>query len=247
MADNFQSSKVASNEQSSSTKFNNFVQAVEDAINSLDNSNVATAAAILVSKLAAGSNGDTLQTIAGVPTWSASVAAPGYATTLPGSPTNGQEAILVDSTTAPTYHWRFRYNSSSSSSYKWEFIGGTPVHVRISTAESTASSSYGDLATVGPSFTLPNAGDWDIAASFTQSTRTTDGHSLMSYAVGGTVASEDWCAGTFAWNGSAAGFQREYRHTGLSASTLIRAKYRTINGTPTFDERSIWVRPVRVS
>ena len=69
MADSFQSYKVSSNEQSSATKFNNLVQALEDAINSLDNSNIDAAAAIAVSKLAAGSNGDVLTTTAGVPTW----------------------------------------------------------------------------------------------------------------------------------------------------------------------------------
>jgi len=71
MADNFQSSKVTANELSSATKFNNFVQAVEDAINSLDNSNVAAAAAIAVSKLAPGTDTYLLQTVAGVPTWTA--------------------------------------------------------------------------------------------------------------------------------------------------------------------------------
>jgi microcystin-dependent protein len=69
MADNFQSSKVAGNELSSAAKFSNFVQAVEDAINSLDNSNISAGAAIAVAKLAAGSNGDILTTTAGVPTW----------------------------------------------------------------------------------------------------------------------------------------------------------------------------------
>ena len=76
MADNFQSSKVTATELSSSTKFNNFVQAVEDAINSLDNSNIGAAAAILVTKLAAGSSGQWLRTSSGIPTW----------TVLPGPP-----------------------------------------------------------------------------------------------------------------------------------------------------------------
>src|SRR3990172_7178454 len=71
MADTFQSSKVTGHELSSSTKFNNFVQAVEDAINSLDNSNIAAAAAIAVSKIAPGTDTYLLQTIAGVPTWTA--------------------------------------------------------------------------------------------------------------------------------------------------------------------------------
>jgi len=74
MADSFQSSKLDSQELSSSTKFNNFVQAVEDAINSLDNSNIAAAAAIAVSKLAAGANDEVLTTVASVPTWQAASA-----------------------------------------------------------------------------------------------------------------------------------------------------------------------------
>lgn len=69
MADNFQVSKVSPNEQSSATKFNNFVQSVEDAINSLDNSNISAAANIDVTKIAAGSNGNVLTTTAGVVGW----------------------------------------------------------------------------------------------------------------------------------------------------------------------------------
>ena len=42
-----------------------------------------------------------------------------YGTTLPASPVDGQEAILVDSVTNPTYQWRFRYNAGSTSAYKW--------------------------------------------------------------------------------------------------------------------------------
>jgi len=83
MADSFQASKVSANEQSSAIKFNNFVQAVEDAINSLDNSNVGAAAAILVSKLAAGANDTILTTVAGVPTW----AAPSSSAVPPGAMT----------------------------------------------------------------------------------------------------------------------------------------------------------------
>ncbi len=68
-ASNLQSYKVTANELSSSTKFDNFVQAVQDDLNNIDNAKVATAAAIAVSKLAAGNNGDILQTVSGAPTW----------------------------------------------------------------------------------------------------------------------------------------------------------------------------------
>jgi hypothetical protein len=61
--------------------------------------------------------------------WVSPATAPGYGTSLPVSPVDGQEYILVDSTTNPTYQWRFRYNAASASAYKWEFIGGTPARV----------------------------------------------------------------------------------------------------------------------
>src|SRR6516164_5696483 len=50
----------------------------------------------------------------------------GYGTSLPGSPIDGQEYVLVDSTTNPSYQWRFRYNAASTSAYKWEHVGGAP-------------------------------------------------------------------------------------------------------------------------
>src|SRR4029077_1979087 len=72
-----------------------------------------------------------------------------YGTTLPASPTDGQEAVLVDSVTNPTYQWRFRYNAGSSSAYKWEFVGGPQI------------ISFGTAANLG--IVVPRAGDylWD--------------------------------------------------------------------------------------
>jgi hypothetical protein len=69
-------------------------------------------------------------------------AATGYtpaapATSLPGSPTNGQIAILTDNTSTPTYAWTFQWSSTAS---KWFFIGGSPAQ------------------TAGTTFTIPRAG-----------------------------------------------------------------------------------------
>ena len=41
----------------------------------------------------------------------------------PGLPVDGQEFTLVDSLTAPTYSWRFRYMASMTDSYKWVLSG----------------------------------------------------------------------------------------------------------------------------
>jgi hypothetical protein len=84
-----------------------------------------------------------------------------YGTSLPASPVDGQEAVLVDSITSPTYQWRFRYNAGSASPYKWEFVGGSPGRVANAADETTATSgAYADLTTVGPQFWPPRSGDY---------------------------------------------------------------------------------------
>jgi hypothetical protein len=61
--------------------------------------------------------------------------------------------------------WRFRYNASSASSYKWEFVGGPAWVKEVATSENTASAAAVDLATVGPTFAsvLP-AGEYIVRA-----------------------------------------------------------------------------------
>jgi len=76
-------------------------------------------------------NGQWIKGVGGAAVWSpitpADVANIPYTTTLPGSPYDGQEVILVNSLTAPTWQWRLRYNAGSSNANKWEFVGGTPL------------------------------------------------------------------------------------------------------------------------
>lgn len=65
-----------------------------------------------------------------------------YGTTLPASPYDGQEAVLVDSITNPAYVWRFRYNAGSTSPYKWECVGGSPWVGYTTTNEPTSGGAY---------------------------------------------------------------------------------------------------------
>src|SRR4029450_8789457 len=72
---------------------------------------------------------------------------PPYGTTLPASPSDGQQAVLVDSTTNPTYIWQFRYNAGSSSAYKWEYVGGTAAVAQVAAGGTTTTvGSCGDLS-----------------------------------------------------------------------------------------------------
>ncbi len=49
-------------------------------------------------------------------------------TALPSSPTDGMEVYYVANSANRTI-WHLRYNSSSPSAYKWEFLGGSPLAV----------------------------------------------------------------------------------------------------------------------
>ena len=83
-----------------------------------------------------------------------------YGTSLPASPVNGQEAILVDSVTNPSYQWRFRYNASSTSAYKWEFVGGSPWVLQSGSISSMTLSAWVIASTTN--FTLGRAGEYYV-------------------------------------------------------------------------------------
>jgi hypothetical protein len=173
-------------------------------------------------------------------------------TTLPVSPADDEEYILVDSTTAPTYAWRFRYDTAVSGSNKWEFVGGAPAFDLVATAESTTSTSYTNLSTTGPSIVVPRAGEYLIAhGAFIDKTGGTLGTGYMSYAIGATAAAEadritmeTGDAGTT----PSASLTRTNLKT-FAASDDIVAKYKVTSGPDTFaySERWMTILPVRVA
>jgi hypothetical protein len=118
-----------------------------------------------------------------------------YGTTLPASPANGQEAILVDSTTAPTYQWRFRYNGSSGSTYKWEYLGGAPKifswdpggAAMNNAAFATASAWYWWVNPVGSVFPVPRNGDYRVVCKMWTGNTHTSGQNLLIAAAATTT------------------------------------------------------------
>jgi hypothetical protein len=88
----------------------------------------------------------------------------GYGITLPASPVDGQEHVLVDSVAAPTYAWRFRYTAGITDSYKWVFVGGSVLRQGPQGSGSvTAANTWTDLAG-GPVLTVPRAGHYEHVA-----------------------------------------------------------------------------------
>lgn len=73
---------------------------------------------------------------------------PTYETSLPSSPIDGQEIYYAANPTDGVI-WHLRYRSGSSSSYKWEFVGGPPLHTSIATQAQSNSVTTGTFSSLG--------------------------------------------------------------------------------------------------
>src|SRR5262252_441821 len=120
------------------------------------------------------------------------VAAVPLYTSLPASPVDGQVIdYLADATNGVV--WRLRYRAASSSSYKWEFIGGPPLHKEYLAYESFASyqpNTWGGISANDPSVTVPLAGDYDTVATGVMSVNSVAATIYMGLKVG-TVEPKD--------------------------------------------------------
>jgi hypothetical protein len=173
-----------------------------------------------------------------------------YGTTLPASPQDGQEAILVDSLTNPTYIWRFRYNASSSSAYKWEFIGGTQPLLTSALGAYEAipgTAVFGDCATL-TRFVVPRAGDYE-AIVFGQFSGNAIGILMQMGIYSNTGASGAATAVALTLPGNAYHFPMTHsdRIPGIAAGGDIRARYYTNPAGGLVANRWIRAWPVRVS
>lgn len=107
-------------------------------------------------------------------------------TTLPAAPVDGQEAFYQSAAMAtPGMVWHFRYRAGSGSAYKWEFVGGPPLFAEVIAQETASAQIFGDLTTVGPTVTLPLAGDYDVEiGAWSRSADFADLVGKMSYEIG---------------------------------------------------------------
>jgi hypothetical protein len=172
--------------------------------------------------------------------------APAYGTTLPASPVDGQEAILVDSTTAPTYQWRFRYNAGNTTAYKWEFVGGSAQHGE-STGGGTLTGGGVWSAFTGMTLTLPRAGVYLVQGGYRGTTPGTGtGAYHVGYAPNGAIDQSvgDWQVAASS-DFAIAGPERSMTFTAVGSTVGLWywATYAATVGFP------LWlsVRPQRVS
>lgn len=173
----------------------------------------------------------------------------------PASPADGDICVLelpatYDPVGGKKMRWILQYNAADA---VWDFLGGPDLYAVIVTQEASASTVYVDLATVGPSITLPRPGDYDITAEFDvwNSGGTINGAYNMGYAIGGSAPSDATAAkgnGGNTNNGPVSGMKRA-RNLGLVITNVITAKYRLVNGNGTgeYSNRALIATPVRIT
>lgn len=177
-----------------------------------------------------------------------SVLAAPVVTVLPSNPQDGQAIdYLADATNGVV--WRLKYRAASASGSKWEFVGGPPMYDAVDTNESTASATYVDLATVGPSITVPLAGDYifDLSSQITTST-TSAAFAMASLKIGAaaTVDNDAIQDQTPVAAAATRSMARRIKRNVSAASTVCKLQYRSSTGTATFGRRALQITPVRV-
>jgi hypothetical protein len=170
--------------------------------------------------------------------------APTAATTLPGSPSNGQQAILVDSTSAPTYAWFFQYSSAAS---KWLFVGGSPAVVINNGSLSTTSTSFVD---VGATFTTPRAGDYivEVTAFGNESTGAGAPQAQLRMVVAATNYTTMNGIVNVTGTVNRISVAGKVKATGVAASAVVKLQgLTTVAATASWDQVLLAVTPVAVT
>jgi hypothetical protein len=168
-------------------------------------------------------------------------------TSLPSNPADGQEVYyLADATNGMV--WHLRYRAASASAYKWEFVGGPPLVHEIPNDDPTGSTTYVDLANVGPQIVLPLAGDYMASFGSLAYLNTGPGDINMSLKQGAAATSDAW-ATQCSFETARIGLQTHFKTvkvTGNAAGTALKCQYKVTNATGAWRNRWLTVTPVRV-
>lgn len=179
----------------------------------------------------------------------AAAALPQYVTSLPSSPVDGQTVVYAADATNGVM-WTLRYRAASSSSYKWEFIGGAPMRYEKlgGTTDTITSATYANLPTTGTAakITTPVAGDYNVTltARSDQGSNGAGQQVWVAVKVGSASASDDQAVSNRNENWTSIGRVFTLTAVAASADLLLQART-TTSGGRVFD-LGFHVTPVRV-
>jgi hypothetical protein len=202
-----------------------------------------------VARLAKGSTGQVLSVSAdGSLYWKAESGggSTSAVTALPGSPSDGDEVLFMDSLTVPTYTWHLRYISGKASN-KWQFIGGSPMVAAVTASEATTSTSYANLTTSGPSLTLPVAGDYQITYGAMINGGSDNAQPVASFATSAAASDTDRIEGApISAEQTYMSPSRSVKKTGLTAAAVTMKYKVTSAGSGTFALRWLNIIPIAI-
>lgn len=121
---------------------------------------------------------------------------------------------------------------------------GVPTDASVATSETTASGSYTDLATVGPSVSIVTGAQAKVTVSARISNTTAGSFSFMGFAINGTVPADDTQAIGHALGSNGIAGGATFLAKGLTPGTnVFKAVYRVTGNTGTFLSRRIMAEP----
>lgn len=173
------------------------------------------------------------------------VTKPPYSSTPPASPANGDEWVFPADAAGTL--WQFRYNASSGSAYKWEFVGGAPLQNDRFAADSLTLTGSLQNVPGGPVLTVPRSGEYlvDLMGSL-YGTPVNPHISGMSVANAGNTY--------YVWGGPASpsvtvsfGFAQS-SVVGIAGGAVLQVQASSANGnTWAFNYRSLRLTPRRIA
>lgn len=170
---------------------------------------------------------------------------------LPGAPVDGQCIYYQNAAMAALgIIWPFRYRAAAAGSYKWEAVGATAWSAQLN-GEVTApvQNPYADFAggTVGPSITVPLAGDYLISfACYVAPPVGSYGYASPRIGAVAALDADSLLVQAGDATGAAVSAATEVLKTAVPAAAVIKLQGRSAGTVAAFDSRRLTVQPIRV-
>ena len=171
-------------------------------------------------------------------TWAQFAAAP-FAT-----PYDGQMVRVFADAAQSTVAWTFRYRAVAAAN-KWEYIGGQPHTVAIvATETSTATATWINVATVGPSFPAPRSGVYQVWATAQMMNTAADYNMNLGIGIGDWLSASAVAAGSVPAASANLNLAVPQTAVSFTAGQEIRVKYyKGAAGTLTVYGRNLYIEP----
>jgi hypothetical protein len=173
---------------------------------------------------------------------------PGYGSSLPTTGLYDGQKFIYTADGTNGVRWHLRYNAGGGT-YKWESVGGSSALTAEVLTNEVPGTTYGDMTTVGPSITVPLAGDYEIVLSATGSSSSGSNQMLAAPKFGAAAAVDTDAIELFGTGVLQLAISRSLRRNVSSAAMVVKMVYKLPTGgiTGSFMRRNLSIKPIRVA